>query len=222
MASGQPYEYRLLRVLARLVRRGSIVIDIGAHIGNHTIFLALTRDALVHAFEPNPAAMSYLRWNVNHNGLDRQVILHPEALGDEATPMTIRLPSHQLGVARAVPDPSGEIPGIRLDDLTFAHGDVSLVKIDVEGGEGAVLRGATETLREHRPWIAVEAQTREAERAVDEILGGLGYHRFPVSLAYTPTFVCMPRRRPPVALLAAMRSKDVRAAGRRVTVRQDG
>jgi Methyltransferase FkbM domain len=64
----------------------------------------------------------------------------------------------------------------RLDDLGLDN--VGLIKIDVEGHELAVLRGAAHTLRRHQPTLVIEAEERHhpgAVAAVTEFLGGLGY-----------------------------------------------
>jgi Methyltransferase FkbM domain len=68
------------------------------------------------------------------------------------------------------------VPVKRLDDLHLD--DIGLVKIDVEGHELAVLRGAADTLRRNRPTIVVEAEERHhphAVAAITELLSGFGY-----------------------------------------------
>jgi Methyltransferase FkbM domain len=71
------------------------------------------------------------------------------------------------------------VPVKRLDDLRL--GDVGLVKIDVEGHELAVLRGATDTLARNRAAVMVEAEERHhpnAVTAITELLTGLGYEGY--------------------------------------------
>ncbi len=78
VANGTPYEHDLLWVIRRLVPKSGVVVDAGAHIGNHTIYLALMANACVHAFEPNPVSAAYLRTNIGRNQLADRVSAYPE------------------------------------------------------------------------------------------------------------------------------------------------
>lgn len=84
--------------------------------------------------------------------------------------------SNQLSDADSGTVGTIDVPVKRLDDLRLE--DVGLVKIDVEGHELAVLRGAVDTLRRNRPAVVVEAEERHhpnAVAAITELLTGLGY-----------------------------------------------
>jgi FkbM family methyltransferase len=137
-------------------RPGGDVIDIGANIGVLACVagtqLKLAGRGTLHAFEPDPDNIRYLRTNVSRNGLDDIVRVHTQAMG--AAPGAGRLfraRSHALsslvpGVL-ASPVDAVDVPVTSLDDeisrgsLASLTG-VSLVKVDTEGYEGEVLAGA--------------------------------------------------------------------------------
>jgi len=91
-------------------------------------------------------------------------------------------PANVLGDADGGGVQSIDVPVKRLDDLHLD--DVGLVKIDVEGHELAVLRGAADTLTRNRPAVLVEAVEAEerhhpnAVAAITELLTGLGYEGY--------------------------------------------
>jgi FkbM family methyltransferase len=185
--TGRPYEQDLLRTLGQFAQRSSIVLDVGANIGNHVLYFALVRGATVHAFEPNPIAAEYLRTNIERNGAG-DVRVHEVGLSDADGRGRIA-PAEELGMARLEQDDSGEIDVRRLDSYDLPpHPRITVMKIDVEGAEARVLKGAEETIRTHRPMIAMEAFDQDAGR----LLYSLGYRRFPLSFCSTPTYIFYP------------------------------
>lgn len=156
LRSGSPYERKALERMRRHDFQGTAV-DVGAGIGNHTLWLAAVCGLHVEAFEP----LDYhrLRDNLALNpGID--VTAHPCALGDaarlgEVTPA----PAHVTG--RALTDEDG-VPVETLDSQRLS--DVRIIKIDVEGMEPEVLRGARATIRRWHPVLYVEAQDEAASR----------------------------------------------------------
>jgi FkbM family methyltransferase len=197
--TGRPYEHDLLRVLGPFARRSSIVVDVGANIGNHTLYFAIVRGATVHAFEPNPVAAEYLRANVELNEAPN---VHVQQVGLSDAPGRGRLePAEELGMVSVEQDESGEIDLRALDSYDFPlEPRISVIKIDIEGAESRVLKGAEETIRTHRPIIAVEALGEDA----GPMLNALGYRRFPVRFCWTPTYIFYPRltQMPALGLLA--------------------
>ena len=175
-SGGHPYEHDLLLTLAPFVRSSSVVVDVGANIGNHTLFFAVVREASVHAFEPNPVARGWLLRNVELNQIGH-IFVHDQALSDDRGRASI-VSDGTLGEARAIRDAEGSIEVCRLDDFGLAREiRISVLKIDVEGVEEQVLGGADRTIREHRPLIAVEARDRVARETLDVLLREYGYRR---------------------------------------------
>jgi FkbM family methyltransferase len=141
------FEPDVLAALQRWARAGQTVVDIGANIGYFTAHLARAVGAggVVHAFEPEPANAALLRANMRRNGLN-QVQLHELALGESPGRALLHTAvdnggMHRLYGSVCCDGPAVEVPVQRLDTL-LVPGSVALIKIDVEGFEHAVLRGA--------------------------------------------------------------------------------
>lgn len=164
IAEGRPYEQKLLELIYQEGHRG-VALDIGAHVGNHTLWLAAICGLEVHAFEPLHAAR--LRANVDLNP-DLSIVAHAVALGAESGVFAQIVGKDQLAISDG-----GGIPVIRLDDL--ALNEVSVVKIDVEDMEPQVLRGGAETIARNRPVIYAEARDAKAHARLAEVLEPWGY-----------------------------------------------
>lgn len=186
---GEPHEYSLLAMVGAALPADAVVIDVGANVGNHAIYLASQCGARVHAFEPNEESLLHLRANIARNGLENAIEVHEIALGSEsgAAQITSR-PAGNLGGV-TLETGTGPIIVARLDDHPFDR--VDLLKVDVEGGELEVLRGASLTLRMHRPLVVAEAQDLESLWELDGVLESLGYRRWDRDLSPqgTPTYL---------------------------------
>ena len=156
-------------VLARLpALAAGTCVDVGANIGNHTLFFA-TRFRRVVAFEPNPLTHALLRWNVDANGLDGAVEVHPHGLSDANGTALIEVARANLGASRL--DGGGGGTGgrrlpvslVRGDDVLANEAAVTFVKIDVEGHELGALLGLERTLERHRPVVLMEQLLATAE-----------------------------------------------------------
>lgn len=192
--SGRPYEEDLLDALAVLLAPGDLVVDVGANIGNHTVYFAVACQARVEAFEPNDEARKCLASNVALNHLERAVTLHEQALSDHIGRGSIVNPRDAelgTGTSVVVADSEGDVETARLADQPFSQ--VRLVKIDVEGAEEAVIRGGMDLLRHARPVVVAESDDPEQRERIEGLLRPLGYRRFPVQFAFTPTWVYLPR-----------------------------
>lgn len=172
LRAGNPYE---APVLEHIYGRGfeGLAVDVGASVGNHTLWLAAVCDLAVVAIEPLDHPR--LARNLALNDLNGQVELWPFALGDEPEEAYVTgPPAHVVGEELYPED--GVVDVHRLDSFDLT--DVALIKIDVEGMEPQVLRGAEETIRRERPVIYAEAQDEAAHERNAEILVEYGYeHR---------------------------------------------
>jgi len=171
---------RELSVVASAIRRGDHVADVGANNGLYTHVFA-KRGALVEAFEPQPECVDVLRAYAARRPL-RNVQVHSVALSATEGIGTLHLPrgfaSSPSASLRATPEADTALEVIleRLDSFEFS--DLTLMKIDVEGAELDVLRGAAETLRRCRPLLFVEIEQRhhrEPIAAVFDEIARLGY-----------------------------------------------
>lgn len=159
-----------------------LVLDIGANIGNHTLFFApLARE--VWAFEPNPRTGALLALNA---ALAPNVRVFHVGLSDKAGSATLHVPADNVGMATLQPGAPGQAVACtlqRLDDLPgLAQERVALVKIDVEGHEAAALRGGLQLLRRERPVVVFEQLASEVRAdggsATLDVLREAGYRRF--------------------------------------------
>ncbi len=185
--SGAFYEQALLERLSRFLSPGDLVLDIGANIGNHSLYFAGICGAQVIAFEPNPTANRLLAEAVRRNDLAGRITVRTEAVGArDGVGRIIEPQAHNLGMA-GVETGEGEITVLALDGIDFDP-PPRLIKIDVEGMEGEVLAGARALLEACRPVVVLESDRPEHLAAILSVLEPLGYgvleaHNF------TPTFV---------------------------------
>jgi FkbM family methyltransferase len=174
---------------------GEKAIDVGAHIGSYTLRMA-KKFTRVIAFEPNPLNRHILKLNLQLNKM-RNVDVEDAALSDtngvgrffvqRTTGGTSSLNPHHYGFTY---DRTIQVKVRKLDD--FEISEVDVLKIDAEGNELHILRGASQTINRARPIIAVEVHhsknllgaTCHCETC--EYLSSLNYH---VRLLgeYTPT-----------------------------------
>lgn len=162
--AGKPYESQLLEHIYRREYSG-VAVDVGANIGNHSLWLAKMCGLSVHAFEP--VWSDELSRNLALNP-DANVTAYPCALGDA------HVAAKHVGKGR-LKIGSGNVRVERFDDYAFE--DVALIKIDVEGMETHVLLGALATLREQGPDVYAETWDGEARRRIDAVLQPLEYRQ---------------------------------------------
>lgn len=160
------YEPRYVAALRELVSPGDVVVDVGANVGFYTaLFARWAGDrGRVVAYEPDPANLRLLRRNASATTIVRSCAV-ADAPGEEtftldrSTGYTGHLgegqsyADHQVRVAaRAI-----RVQTVKLDDdLPVLGAAPDVIKIDIEGGEAAALRGALSTLRGARPLVVTE------------------------------------------------------------------
>jgi FkbM family methyltransferase len=153
-------------LLSRVLKDGDFFVDVGANVGYYTRFASriVGPEGTVLAYEPNPTAFRLLRMNTEQ--LSNTTIFQ-KALSDQKGEAIFYIRRH--GEMSSLGADSGARP-IRVDVSTLdaelaAYPRVDFIKIDVEGFEMEVLRGASETLSVHRPIVYFEfIQAFAAER----------------------------------------------------------
>lgn len=178
---GVCYEPDLLAAMRERAVPGSLALDIGAHMGTHTIWLAAVCGCRVISYEPVPELAAMLRANVEANHLQDRVQVIECALSDHAGQGEMVNPGINSGQSRLVPRPGGSVEIRTLDSFSWL--DVALMKIDVEHHEMRVLAGGDETVKRWMPLLFVEG----SKRKLDEWLLPRGYKRFG-AYATTPVF----------------------------------
>jgi FkbM family methyltransferase len=150
----------ILRLAEAVLPRDGVFIDVGANVGIHTLAIArhVSKGGAIVAFEPHPANHRLLKHNLEQNGL-RHVVAENLGLAEATATLT--------GTARADGgnwslasrgDYRFEVRLVRLDDYLRDQPlpRLDLMKIDVEGAEVRVLRGARQTIARFRPLIVFE------------------------------------------------------------------
>lgn len=165
------FEPRSMAIWRQYARDGGLMVDVGAYTGIYAI-AASQEGARVVAFEPMPKCAARMAENARANGVsfgririavsDRAGIVAMASRADLSSGS--RVASDGLAVASA-----------RMDDMAIS--DVRAIKIDVEGHEQAVLRGAMETICEYRPAIIVECWSADDFAAVCAMLPGYSGRR---------------------------------------------
>lgn len=152
------YQYRKLEYAMKHVTQRRCAVDVGAHVGLWSMHLADLFET-VRAFEPNPVTADVWRWNVpNPNAT-----LERCALGNRSGAVGLALQEGHTGHTRI--DGDGPIPIETLD--SFDLKDVDLIKIDVEGYELDVVKGAEQTLRRCRPVVVVEQKGEDGRLGME-------------------------------------------------------
>jgi len=170
------YEAAKQRKIIELVRPGMVCWDLGAHVGFYTLLLAelVGAGGRVFAFEPVPGNVELLRRHVEMNRY-QNVRIFPCALGDfDGETGFDPGPSTSMG-HMAAGGPL-RVSCSRADTL-LAAGEVEapdVIKIDVEGAEADVLRGACGAM-EKRPLVFLATHGETAHRACLELLATSGY-----------------------------------------------
>jgi FkbM family methyltransferase len=138
-------------VVRELTPRGATVIDVGANVGHYVLMISHYGESpQIIAIEPEPSNLVELRQNLSQNSLHNVSVIEAAAAAQSGTVML------KLGLNARINGEAGDInvPAISLDSLGL--GSVGFIKIDVEGFELSVLRGAVNILRDHRPNLFIE------------------------------------------------------------------
>ena len=183
------YHEQELYIVPSLCDKKKTSIDIGAAEGIYTIHVIdASRDCL--AFEPRQPKALELAEMVEY--LSLPVRVETVALSDVQGEANLRILERDGGRStierdNALEDPDGSekceitVPTRRLDD--YQLDSVSFIKIDVEGHELAVLRGASATIRRSQPMILIEIEERHKPNSVRDV------HEFFANLGYEGYFV---------------------------------
>ena len=164
-----------------MVKKNQNSIDIGANLGLFTFFMSRASKH-VFAFEPNPYPLENLKDLVDSN-----VTILPIALGNNDGPVEIKIPHHRKGwssngaslASKEIND--GKILNIqcrKLDSLNIEN--IGLIKIDVEGFEIEVIRGAKDTILKNKPVMIIENEivhTKDTNELFT-IMNEFGYDKY--------------------------------------------
>ena len=184
LSRGVVAEFELLKPLCRSLPPG-LLIDAGANIGLYTLLLRSVSSLPIIAYEPQPLLHKLLRWNIANNNLPK-VETRNIALGSgpDEVPFWLGLNGSVLPAAAMARKPNIVAPSetrtweeevrlanegrnaamvrvTTLDDDLADQPSISLLKIDCEGFECEILRGASALIQRHRPLLFIEVHPEE-------------------------------------------------------------
>lgn len=155
------YEEEVLFIIKKNLPKDGVFVDIGANIGDHTLFAAhIAPYGKVIAFEPVPYLYDQIMESLhlpNQTNLAK-IFVHNTACGEKEQTLTIQIPKDNAGGASFLRETGDQvvvksIPG---DTILIKEDRIDIIKIDTEGFELKALLGIEETIKKHRPKIILE------------------------------------------------------------------
>ena len=188
------YEHELLDKIFKYVKKDTVGIDVGGHIGNHTLyFLKIIELNKVYVFEPRKPLARLLSENGVLNKVEEKIVLNMsgvEALSSEVGTFKFeKRKSYNLGTGKIVKE-EGDVNVSTIDHLfKDTKEKVSIIKVDVEGLEREVLKGAKNIIKKHAPVICIESLVKSSDQkdhdeAQDIILDILDSDRYKLKFTY--------------------------------------
>jgi len=176
------YEYEMQKAFVGRVAEGSIVYDIGAHVGYYTLLASVIvgRQGRVIAFEPLPRNLQLLSKHLQMNRISNVEIIEAAVSDCEGEVFFKEGPVHTMGKVADY----GElrVRAVAIDDIVD-KGDIpppTHMKIDVEGGEVGVLTGAKSVLTRYHPDIFLATHGSDIRDKCCRFLDSLGYSLRPI------------------------------------------
>jgi FkbM family methyltransferase len=181
------YEPITTLLLRELVCPGDTFIDAGANVGFYTLMLGTGCPGIhVRAFEPNPAVYALLKANVAVNQLD-DVTCEPCALSNATGTAQLTISESDMSASLHADFDAHRtarltVPTITLDDYAARHliPGRCVIKVDVEGHEGAFFEGARRLLDRLQPEVIAEVAL-EYPPATLRLLRDAGYRFYPIT-----------------------------------------
>jgi|SRR5919202_1306896 FkbM family methyltransferase len=172
------YEYEKQLLFEQTIPEGSVVFDIGAHVGFYTLLSSVIvgTSGKVVAFEPLPRNLFYLHEHLRLNHIQNVMVI--EAAVSAASRVTSFDESPTSFTGHISPQGTLQVKTVALDELT-STGQIPMpthIKLDVEGAELSVLSGARETLSLAHPTIFLATHGDEIHQQACQFLESLGYH----------------------------------------------
>lgn len=164
-APGEPHEPPVSQELASRVRDAKVFADVGAHIGYYACLAgAVNHDLQLLVFEMNHNLIGIIERNLEANAISRYELIN-HAVSDRRKSICYAGDSTDAGMAMHAPDDreAGDVAAetVALDEV-FAERELlpDVIKIDVQGAEMEVLRGAERILRERHPTLLLEVHPK--------------------------------------------------------------
>ena len=192
------WEKHISKILYDNAKPNTNVIDIGAFIGTHTMALAdisTKGNGKVYSFEPQPWACENIKESIKKNKI-KNVKLYNIALSNKVG--TIKFCSDNTGGSAICTERSkklnswNNVYNVKMKPLdAYKFKNVSIMKIDVEGHEIAVLEGAIKTIKQNKPKILIEVWNRPKRQK--EFLDFMKKIHYKVKKISGEDYLCSPK-----------------------------
>jgi len=196
-------EFRLTRLMLKILREDEIFYDVGAHVGFYTLLAsAISQSGRIYAFEPNPYVYRVLKDAV---AKDSNIVALPYAVSGRTGVIELKIPLSAYTALSSIREVHRwahrfqrwalgidekrvkriKVPSTSIDSFVSKTRDPpTFIKIDVEGAEDLVVRGAKRVIEEHRPKISMEIWRIPGEtphKRAAEILYSLGCKSYAIT-----------------------------------------
>ena len=172
------FEEHYLRFLRSIINSKSVVVDVGAFLGTHTIYFSKILNAKkVISIEPTKRSYEILCDNIKLNDLEnvethRVAVGSSKGIGRCCIGKASNSGTNKWGILIKEKGGEGEVPAVLLTDVVKEK--IDLIKIDVETSEIEVLKGASDIIKQYKPYIMVEVSKINLNR-FEKMLEELNY-----------------------------------------------
>ena len=164
------YMIQEVELIKQFTNKKSFVLDVGANIGTHCIPLAPHVNKVV-CFEPDKEIFEVLKKNCGETG-QRNIVLNNMALSSSFSQV-----GTNFNFGKTTLNDDGDIYCVDLDQIK-GFPSVDFIKIDVEGMELEVVKGAVNTIGYYKPDLLIEMQNESNNKPMFELLQALGYRAY--------------------------------------------
>jgi FkbM family methyltransferase len=184
------YEEKLLEK-ARSLNLEGVYVDIGANIGNHSIFFnRFCNSTKVYSFEIDESIFAILKKNMELNCLEGSYHLSEIGVLDRKGLVDLSEINHlNAGMTKIVNVEGSKREVDTLDHILQGVDNIALIKIDVEGFEHHIIQGAKHILENQSPVIFAELATKKEFNLFNKAVSKFGYSTDRVNHAGTPTYL---------------------------------
>lgn len=184
------YEVVLLEAIKKRNLRG-IYIDLGSHLGNHSVFFATQCPCTkLYCVDACDYLLPFLKRNLERNGVTIPYEIYNYAIREKRG--WVRLSDYNPvnpGRMKVISDEGGKIPAITINELFGNLTNVVVLKMDIELSEISAIKGAVKFLKNNNPIITAELKMTSDFLKFRTLMKKHGYETDEINYAATPTFI---------------------------------
>jgi FkbM family methyltransferase len=171
------YEYEKQTLFTQIIHQGSVVFDLGAHVGFHSLLASVLvgSQGKVYAFEPMPNNLYYLKKHIRINDIKNITVI--DAAVSDSSGIAYFQENECSFQGNLASQGNIEVQTVSLDEM-ISQGRIpnpDYIKMDVEGAELKVLNGAKTLLNQLKPTIILATHGDEVQKECRSFLKSLGY-----------------------------------------------